>query len=209
MTGLEGEAMRSIVVCAALTTGWFCSGSTVLGQPPERPTLENLLRDDERPKAVDTSSVKPNPQFAYPSGTLQRPMNGSKDPDLDKAWAAYDAAIKNATALLRQKIDQKFVAARIANDAGEANHFSRILDDLQQKGKLPIGEESLKDDAAATSKNYDNAFTELQSAYKAVEKKIVDGHVKRYFGGKCRSQGAIANVRAARQWQAANPERCN
>jgi hypothetical protein len=141
-------------------------------------TLDNVLRQADppvRPTAPSESSGRkePKPEYVRPSGTYVRPTDGSKDPELDKAWGTYDAAIKTATAALRAKMNEKYMAARTAAKIDDVTRYNELLEDLDKKGKLPSDDKSLSAALSVTRNAYDDAATDLEKAYRAVVERLL------------------------------------
>jgi hypothetical protein len=171
--------MTRSVFCAAFVAAAVSSGVDGFSQTPPGPrTLDNLLREEEPPvrpaTPVEASGrEEPKPQSVRPNGTHVRPKDGSKDPELDKAWLAYDAAIKTSTAELRGKIAEKYMAARTAAKIDDVTRYNELLEDLDKKGKLPTDDKSLAAAVAATRNAYDDAARDLDKAYKSVVERLL------------------------------------
>lgn len=171
--------MLRLVCCAVLVAALVASGPDGFAQSSSGPTtLDNVLRQDAppvRPTATPESSGRqePKPEYVRPSGTYVRPTDGSKDPELDKAWGTYDAAIKTATAALRAKMNEKYMAARTAAKIDDVTRYNELLEDLDKKGKLPSEDKSLAAALAATRNAYDDAASDLEKAYKAVVERLL------------------------------------
>lgn len=167
--------MRWAVVAVA-SLGLSISG-TCFAQTPSGPsTLDNLLQDD-KPTAATTEAIPPavedEARPVRPEGTYVRPKNGSADPDLDKAWAAYDAAVEKATAGLREAIGKQRMAAREAGDLDAAKQCKGMLEALERKGLLPADDKVMKKETEATKAAYQSAVDDLRKAYRAVVAKLV------------------------------------
>lgn len=171
--------MSRSVFCGALVAVLVASGLDCFAQRPSGPrTLDNLLREEELPvrptKPLEPSDREdPKPQPVRPTGTLVRPQDSRKDPEIDQAWIVYDAAIKTATDQLRGKITEKYSAARAAAKIDDVTRYKDLLENLEKKGKLPTDDKSLAIALAATRNAYDDAARELEKAYKAVVERLL------------------------------------
>lgn len=164
----------SAFVAVSVASAIDCPGQSPLGPR----TLDNLLREEEPPVRPTTpveasGREEPKPQPVRPSGTHVRPKDGSKDPELDKAWIAYDAAIKTATAELRGKITEKYMAARNVAKIDDVTRYNELLEDLDKKGRLPTDDKSMATALTATRNAYDDAARDLDKAYKSVVERLL------------------------------------
>jgi len=152
-------------------------GSSALAQKPSGPpTLENLLNGDNpgaTAKAEESPAAEDEDKSVPPTGTYVRPKDGSKDPDLEKAWATYDAAVEKATTALRDAIGKQRAAAREVADLDAAKRYRDMLEALEKKGQLPADDKVLQKQVKSAQDAYKVAAGELEQAYKAVVVKLV------------------------------------
>jgi hypothetical protein len=171
--------MLRSVLCTFFVAALVATGPDGVAQRPSGPTtLDNLLREADppvRPTAPGESAGReePKPQYVRPSGTYVRPTGGSKDPELDKAWITYDAAIKTATAGLRAKMNEKYMAARTAAKIDDVTRYGELLEDLDRNGKLPSEDKSFATVLATARNAYDDAASDLEKAYRAVVERLL------------------------------------
>lgn len=132
--------MRWIVkamVQLALVLG--VAGAGLAQTPPGPPTLGKLLRENKPGDNADAAgSEREQQQPLRAAGTLVRPKNGVKRPDLDGAWAEYDAAAAKSAQGVVAAIDQQFDAATVKGDLSKAEKWQAIGEKLRKTGELPI-----------------------------------------------------------------------
>ena len=176
--------MRSLahVFIVASLTCW--NTSACLAQQPSGPrTLENLVNspEDQDASAV-TEAADSGPK--RPSGTVSRPKDGVQHPDLDKAWADYEAAVVKVTESMKAAISKQFDAATAKGDLDAAEKWQATLEKFEQAGELPADAEA-KSAVNAAVADYKKAKDELSKAYEAVvtaltmEKKITEARAAR------------------------------
>lgn len=166
--------MRSLklAMVVAVILGAVCVPSALAQQPTGPATLENLLKPDEAPKppaAPKANAADAGP--ARPAGTLVRPKDGVQHPDLDKAWAEYDAAVAKATEGIKAVIAQQFDAATSKGDLDAAEKWQAIGEQFEKKGELP-GESATKVAVSAAVADYKRASAALAKAYESVVKSL-------------------------------------
>ena len=151
-----------------------------LAQQPTGPaTLENLLLPDKAQKPA-AAGVGPK-RFV---GSVVRPQDGVKHPDLDKGWAVYDAAAAKAAESIKAAILKQFDAATAKGDLDNAEKWQATLEKFEKTGELPTEKEA-KTAVSAAVADYKKAKDELSKAYEAVvtaltmEKKITEAKAVR------------------------------
>ena len=138
-----------------------------LAQQPTGPaTLENLLNSNESPKTAE-SDASPK----QPAGTVTRPEDGVQHPDLDKAWADYEAAVVKVTESMKAAISKQFDAATAKGDLDAAEKWQVIGEKLENAGELPAETETKAAVNSAVAE-YKKAGDELSKAYEAVVKNL-------------------------------------
>jgi hypothetical protein len=92
----------------------------------------------QRPVATDNSGppATSGRTSESPQGSVVRAPNGSREPELDKAWTAYADAIKASTQALRDAINEKFLTAAKAGDLDGAKKWQAALDKFDQAGQV-------------------------------------------------------------------------
>jgi hypothetical protein len=166
-----------LAACAVvLGVGFPCFGQT----SPGPATLENLVNS---PEAQGTPAV-PEAAPKRPAGTVVRPKNGVQHPDLDKAWADYDAVVTKAAEGIKAAITKQFDAATEKGDLDAAEKWQAALEKFEQAGEVPSGGEAKAAVSAAVA-DYKRAREELSKTYESVvkaltmEKKIAEAKVAR------------------------------
>lgn len=176
--------------CAFMVVCMVVLGVTCpcVGQESPGPrTLENLVNSGEAQEtpAVEAEEADSGPK--RPSGTVARPKNGVQHPDLDKAWAEYDAVVAKAAEGIKAAITKQFDAATEKGDLDAAEKWQAALDNFDKDGALPSGSETKVAVSVAVA-DYKSAKDDLSSAYEAVvksltmEKKIAEGKAARDEG---------------------------
>ena len=134
-----------------------------LAQQPTGPaTLENLLLPDKAQKPA-AAGVGPK-RFV---GSVVRPQDGVKHPDLDEGWAVYDAAAAKAAESIKAAISKQFEAATAKGDLDAAEKWQATLEKFEKTGELPTEKET-KMAVSAAVVEYKKAKDELGKAYEAV-----------------------------------------
>ena len=150
-------------------------GSSVLAQKPSGPpTLENLLNDDNpgaTAKAENSPAAEDEDKSVPPTGTYARPKNGLGDPELDKAWADYNAAVEQASVTLREAIQKRMKAARDAGKIDAAKKYKTTLELLDKQGILPEGDKLLKNTMDDVKRMYAKSLRKLEAEYDSLSKK--------------------------------------
>ena len=156
----------SFVLTVMLTVGWAIS--PVLAQPPAGTrTLEDLAAQEPKnpPATPEQEATKASP--ARPVGTLARPENGVQHPDLDKAWAEYDAVVAKAAEGIEAALSKQFDAAAAKGDLDTAEKWQAALEKFEKAGAVPVDSETKATVNAAVA-GYKKAKDELKKAYEAV-----------------------------------------
>jgi hypothetical protein len=177
--------MRSLC-CDSLAVFAIMVGVAIpcLAQAPPGPaTLETLANSPEAqsaqaaPETADSGAMRP-------AGTVARPKDGVQHPDLDKAWAEYDADVTDAAERIRAAISKQFNAATDKGDLDAAEKWQAASEKFAKAGEVPSGLE-VKAAVDAAVADLKRAKTELSKAYKSVwtaltmEKKIAEAMVAR------------------------------
>jgi hypothetical protein len=155
----------------------LCGSSSGLAQHQQTGprTLENLLNSGEtqKPAAADEAAkadaTDDGPK--RPAGTVVRPKDGVKHPDLDKAWAEYDAAVAKVTESMKAAIAKQFDAATAKGDLDAADKWQIALEKFETAGELPT-EKQTKAAVSAAVTDCKEAREELAKAYEAVVKTL-------------------------------------
>ena len=162
------------------------SSSTSFGQEPSGPrTLENLLKSDDAEQSAaaagaDVADAVPK----RPSGTVIRAKDGVQHPDLDKAWADYDAAVAKASKGIQAAIAKQFDAAAAKGDLDAADKWQEIGEKFEKAGELPAEKET-KTAVSDAIADFKKAHEKLTKAYEdavktlTMEKKIADAKAVR------------------------------
>ena len=138
--------MKTLIRSLALA-GFSCwTAATVLAQQSGPATLEGLLNSGEAQEATaaagsDAADAGPK----RPAGTVTRPKDGVQHPDLDKAWADYDAAVTKAAEGIRAAINKQFDAATAKGDLDAAEKWQVLGEKFEKAGELPAETETKKD----------------------------------------------------------------
>jgi hypothetical protein len=115
---------------------------------------------------------------------VARPKDGVQHPDLDKAWAEYDAVVAKAAEGIKAAITKQFDAATAKGDLDAAEKWQAALEKFEKAGEVPTDAET-KSTVSAAVVAYKKAKEELAKAYEPVvkaltmEKKIADAKAAR------------------------------
>jgi hypothetical protein len=142
------------------------------------PTLENLLQDEavapvQRPVAV--ASGDPTETVDQHAGRFQgdlvRPKGGVQHPDLDNAWAEYDAAGAKVAESIRAAIAKQFDDTAAKGDLDSAEKWQAALKKFEKTGEVPSEiEKKIATSTALT--DYKKAKDTLAKAYENVVKAL-------------------------------------
>jgi hypothetical protein len=178
--------MRAFAYFAAITASLCWSTATCVAQQARGPaTLENLVNADEAqetPAAAEVEAANAGPKS--PAGTASRPKDGVQHPDLDKAWAEYDAKVAKAAESIKVAISKQFDAATAKGDLDMAEKWQVIGDKFEKAGEVPLERET-KSVVIAALADYKQAKEDLMKMYESVvkgltmEKKIVEAKAVR------------------------------
>ena len=154
----------------------------------ETATLDDLAAGSElaktsnKPQAGDAKAAA-----IRPAGTLTRPKDGVQHPDLDRAWAEYDASVSKVTASIKAATTKQFDAAAAKGDLDTAEKWQATLDKFEKTGELPTEKET-KTAVSAAVAVFKKAGEELTKAYETVvssltmEQKIAEARAVRAEG---------------------------
>lgn len=161
--------MRSLACFFAVALLLCVNGNFCLAQQPTGPaTLESLLNSDERPKPA-TTDADAGPK--RPAGTVARPKDGVKHPDLDKAWADYDAAVEKAAEGIRAAIAKQFDVATSKGDLDAAEKWQKAQGKFERAGEVPADTDTRSAVTSAFA-DYKRAKDELLKTYESVVKSL-------------------------------------
>ena len=153
----------------------LCGAAPSYAQQTGPRTLENLLNSDEAQKPTAAAEAAgadaTDAGTKRPAGTLVRPKDGVQHPDLDKAWADYDAAVGKVTESIKGVINKQFDAATAKGNLDTAEKWQNALEKFEKAGELPA-ESELKAAVNAAAGEYKKAKDELINAYEAVVKSL-------------------------------------
>jgi len=159
--------MRTFAYLFAIASLACWTPTSCLAQQPTGPaTLENLLNSNESPKTTE-SDASPK----QPAGTVARPEDGVQHPDLDKAWADYDAVVSKVAESVKAAIAKQFDAATAKGDLDAAEKWQIALEKFEQAGAVPADAE-VKAVVSATVADYKKAKKELSTVYESVVKSL-------------------------------------
>jgi tetratricopeptide (TPR) repeat protein len=165
--------MRSLAYVFTLASLACWNTSPCLAQQPAGPrTLENLLNSDNAQKpaaAAEADATNAGPK--RPAGTVARPADGVQHPDLDKAWAEYDAAVTKAAEGIQAAINKQFDAATTKGDLDAAEKWQAALEKFEKAGEVPAESET-KAAVSSAASEYKKAREELSKAYETVVKAL-------------------------------------
>lgn len=164
--------------------------------------------DAKGPLAVaDAGTANENPVRA--AGTVGRPTDGFQHPDLDRAWAQYNAAIAKATNRIRDAIGKQFEAATAKGDLDAAQKWEKLAASFEDGGDLSAEAEATPALGVVIAE-YEKAKNQLAGAYKSLEKsltvqkklleaKAVRDESQRQFGEKIADADLVKLVREFEQ----------
>ena len=124
--------------------------------------FENLRNSNESPKTAEADA---SPK--QPAGTVARPEDSVQHPDLDKAWADYDAVVSKVTESVKAAIANQFDAATAKGDLDAAEKWQNAQEKFERAGAVPADSETKATVNAAVA-DYKKAKDELKKAYEAV-----------------------------------------
>jgi hypothetical protein len=200
--------MRPLVCLFTLTSLSCCTTVACLAQQPSGPsTLEALLADETRQTATATEADANAGGPSRPAGTVSRPKDGVQHPDLDKAWADYEAAVAKNAEVIRAAINQQFDVATSKADLDAAEKWQAIGEKFEKAGALPTENETKTTITAAVA-DYKKTLEELSKAYEAVVKALTMD--KRIAEAKAaRSESSELQRGTANNLEAAKPDSTN
>jgi len=173
---MRSFAYQFLLLLASLT-GW--NTAACFAQQPTGPaTLEGLLNAGEGRKPTAEADADPK----RPAGTVARPKDGVQHPDLDKAWAEYDAVVAKAAEGIKAAISKQFDAATAKGDLDAAEKWQVAMEKFEEAGEVPSGGEAKAAVSAAVA-HYKMAKDKLSKAYESVvkaltmEKKVADARL--------------------------------
>jgi hypothetical protein len=155
-----------LVFCFAVVLA--CAAQGFAQQPTGPATLEGLLNTDTAQKptaAADADATEAGPK--RPAGTVSRPKDGVQHPDLDKAWAGYDAVIAKVNDSIKAAIAEQFDAATAKGDLDAAEKWQAALERFEKAGEVPVEPETKATVSTAVTE-YKQAKEELGKSYDAV-----------------------------------------
>jgi len=139
-------------------------------------------------------------------GTVARPKNGVRHPDLDKAWAEYDSIVAKVTEDVSAAINREYQSAVNKGDLDTAEKWERVAKKFSSEGECQL-EKELGAIGKKSALKLKSAHTALEKAYDSVvkaltiEKKITQAKAaKSEFAGlasavqetaKAREQAAV------------------
>jgi len=180
--------MRSLahVVTLALLACWNIS--LCPAQPPSAPReVETLLTgNQEASAAADNSKPYGHPQrpSGRPQGTLVRPDNGVDHPDLDEAWADYNAAVTLATENIRATLMKQLDSATEKGDLDTAEKWQKAQERFEKTGEVPTETDTQSAVRSAVA-GLRRAKDELTKAYEAVVKTLtIEKHLSKARAAK-------------------------
>ena len=195
----EMRSLRFLLAAVFLTLGGF---DRSFAQPPSPATLESLVTGDEAAATTEVTDAGANARrVPRPVGTAERPDNGVPHPDLDKAWAEYEALIAKVGEELRVALSQKFDEATAKGDLDAAEKWQSALEKFENAGEVP-SEPETKAAVSTAVANYKKAREELTEVYESVvksltmDKKIAEAKLARE---ELQSLGKASNKPAARK----------
>lgn len=121
----------------------------------------------QKPTAQAEAGTAPN----RTAGTVKRPKDGVQHPDIDKAWADYDAAVAKAAESIKAAIGKQFDAATAKGDLDAAEKWQVLLERFEKASELPTEKET-KTAASAAATDLKKAREELTKGYEAVVKSL-------------------------------------
>ena len=203
--------LQFFVVSCVLVLGGALPGLAQQQQQVGPRTLEGLLNFGETQEPATAAEAEltdagPKP----PAGTVARPKDGVQHPDLDKAWADYDAAVLKVTELIKAAISKQFDAAATKGDLDAAEKWQVIGKKFEADGELP-SEEETKATVSAAVVEYKQAREKLTKAYEdvvkalTIEKRIADARAARAELPGDGPEKPLMVVIEAKNYKAASP----
>lgn len=126
------------------------------------------------------------------AGTMARPKNGIRHPDLDKAWASYDAEISEAAEAIRAAIVKQFAVVIAAGDLDAAEKWHTLQKNFEDFGVIPA-EKDIEAAVGNAMANCKKADQELAEAYESVVKSLtIEKNLVRARAAKDEWQASVA-----------------
>jgi hypothetical protein len=126
------------------------------------------------------------------AGTVARPKDGIRHPDLDKAWVAYDAVISKAAETIRAAIVKRFDVVTAEGDLDAAEKWHKVQEDFDNFGVTPA-EKDTESDVVAAMTDCRNAEQELAKAYETVVRSLtIERNLPKARAAKDEWQASIA-----------------
>jgi hypothetical protein len=165
--------MRSLAYFFTLASLISVNANTCFAQQPTGPaTLESLLNSDELQKpAVAAEAGVADAAPRRPAGTVARPKNSVKYPELDRAWGDYDAAVAKAAEGIRAAIAKQFDVATSKGDLDAAEKWQKAQEKFERAGEVPA-ESDTKSAVTSAVADYKRAKDELLKTYESVVKSL-------------------------------------
>jgi hypothetical protein len=163
--------MRMLAYLLAITASLYWNTAACIAQQARGPaTLENLVNSPEA-RSTPTAYAAPDSGLKRPAGTVSRPKDGVQHPDLDKAWAVYDAAVAKAADGIRAAMAKQFDAAAAKGDLDAAEKWQTALEKFEKAGDVPADTDT-KSAVSTAVADYKKAKEELSKAYDSVVKAL-------------------------------------
>lgn len=164
--------MRSLACLLAVSSLMGGDSMSCLAQQPGPATLEGLLNSDEAQKPAATAEAgSTDAAPKRPAGTVSRPKDGVQHPDLDKAWADYDAAVAKVTESIKAAIVRQFDAAASKGDLDAAEKWQKAQETFEKTGEVPTATDT-KSAVSSAVAEYKRAKDELTKSYDGLVKAL-------------------------------------
>lgn len=158
-----------VVSCVLVIAG---SSPGLAQQPTGTATLEETINSGESQDfaaAAETGAADAAPR--RPAGTVARLTDGVQHPDLDKAWAEYDAAVAKASDCIKAAIAKQFDAATAKGHLDAAEKWQAIAQAYDQDGAFPVEPEARTIVTSGVNAT-ERAKADLGKAYESVVKAL-------------------------------------
>jgi hypothetical protein len=120
----------------------------------------------QRPVAIDAWRLQ---------GTLARPADCVRHPDLDSAWTEYGKQIAEASSLVKKKIKEMLDAAAAAGNLNQALIWQKALEKFEQNGIIPNGLKITDPKTARpVGETIEEAQKQLTESYEAIVKVLTN-----------------------------------
>lgn len=201
-TSLENLQMR--VASSFFVLVWVCLSCATRPCSAEQESRGQTLAEQSKANADAPGQSTPVPEVdrAPPApvrleGTVARPKNGVRHPDLDEAWAEYDLIVAKVTEDIRAAIKKEWQGAVNKGDLDTAEKWEGIGKKFESEGECDL-EKELGAIGKKSVLKLKSAHAALEKAYDSVVKALTrEKKLPQAKAAKSELAGLSATVQAA------------